>query len=629
MKTPNTKHQTPTKHQPPNTRSSGDTHLKFDVWDFSGVWCLVFGVCFLVFGESFTTRAAIKDSDCLECHSDKTLVKTNAVGKALSLFVDRAKLATSVHKTNTCASCHADISSGHPDDNIAARPVNCRQCHTRQSESYGASVHGLALKAGQRAAPNCQHCHDSHEVRSPDSPLSPLYFTRQEQTCGQCHEQEARDVATSIHGRATAAGKREAPICTDCHSGHKIEGLKGGSPLKIAAQVCSKCHASERLNTKFNLPADRVKTFFESYHGLAAEYGSTRAANCASCHGYHKILPSSDHDSTIHKTHLVQTCGKCHPGASEKFALSKVHISAAAAASADLGSRINWWIRSIYLVLIVGVVGSMAAHNLLALGKKLRARLRLQDRPVLRMSRSQRWQHWTLALSFIALAVTGFALKVPDSWIARLLGSNEPFRRWAHRIFGVVLLLAGAYHLFYVAVSGDGRRLVRDFFPVLHDIKDLWSNALYLLGLSSTRPSFGRFGYAEKAEYWAVVWGTIIMGVTGLTLWFKIEATHFLPRWALDVATTIHYYEALLACLAIVVWHFYHVIFDPDVYPINPACWDGRVSEQWQDYEHPLEEEHPPDQNPISRAPELVQAAGQNKSEPGANGHSGRGEFVI
>ena len=90
-------------------------------------------------------------------------------------------------------------------------------------------------------------------------------------------------------------------------------------------------------------------------------------------------------------------------------------------------------------------------------------------------------------------------------------------------------------------------------------------------------------------EYWAVIWGTIIMGVTGLVIWFKMDVTKFLPRWAVDVALTIHYYEAILACLAIVVWHFYHVIFDPDVYPLNWACWNGKVSKHWQEEEHPLE----------------------------------------
>ena len=86
-----------------------------------------------------------------------------------------------------------------------------------------------------------------------------------------------------------------------------------------------------------------------------------------------------------------------------------------------------------------------------------------------------------------------------------------------------------------------------------------------------------------------MVWGTVIMGVTGLMIWFKMEVTRFLPRWAVDVATTIHYYEAILACLAILVWHFYHVIFDPDVYPLNRAALDGRVSREWLEEEHPLD----------------------------------------
>jgi cytochrome b subunit of formate dehydrogenase len=94
-------------------------------------------------------------------------------------------------------------------------------------------------------------------------------------------------------------------------------------------------------------------------------------------------------------------------------------------------------------------------------------------------------------------------------------------------------------------------------------------------------------------EYWAVIWGTIIMGVTGFMMWFKMDVTQFAPRWVVDVALTIHYYEAVLACLAIVVWHFYHVMYDPDIYPLNRACVDGRVSEEWQAHEHPLENVKP------------------------------------
>jgi formate dehydrogenase gamma subunit len=362
------------------------------------------------------------------------------------------------------------------------------------------------------------------------------------------------------------------------------------SPLKISEQVCSKCHASERLNTKYNLPANRVRTFFESYHGLAAQYGSTLAANCGSCHGYHRILPSSDPASTIHRNHLVETCGKCHPGANEKFAQSQVHIDITAArSSAQLGSQVNWWVRKVYLVLILSVIGAMLLHNGLLFAKKLGAAKRSRPRTILRMKSSQRWQHFVLLASFIVLAITGFALKFPDSWVARLLGSNEPFRRWTHRVAGVVLLMAGAFHIVYLVATRDGRKLVKDFLPVPKDLRDVVGTMRYLLGLAPRKPKIGRFGYAEKMEYWAVVWGTMIMGVTGLMIWLKLDVTRFLPRWVVDVATTIHYYEAILACLAILVWHFYHVIFDPDVYPLNWACWDGKVSETWQEEEHPLE----------------------------------------
>ena len=538
-----------------------------------------------------TSHAAeLKNSFCLDCHSDKSLYTTNSAGKGISLFVDANRLAASVHKTNTCVSCHSDVTIKHPDDNVAVRPPNCRKCHERQSESYGASVHGLAMARGQKDAANCSDCHDGHTILPPTSPESPLHFSRLAETCGGCHEQEAKAVEESVHGKAVAAGHRDAPTCTDCHSEHRIEGLKGSSPLQISLEVCSKCHASERMNTKYNLPPDRVKTFFDSYHGLAAQYGSTVAANCASCHGVHRILPSSDPRSTIHKSNLVATCGKCHPGATENFAQSKVHVDAAAAKSGDgAGEKINWWVRRIYLVLIVGTIGFMLAHNALLFVKKVKARLVTAQLSVERMNLSQRRQHFILATGFIVLATTGFALKFPDSWLAKAMGSNEMFRRWSHRVAGVVLLAVGVYHLFYILTKKDGRKLVKDFFPSMQDIKDMFGSVLYLLGVSNEKPRIGRFGYAEKMEYWAVIWGTIIMGASGLLIWFKIDATRFLARWVVDVALTIHYYEAILACLAIVVWHFYHVIFDPDVYPLNWACWNGKVSKHWQEEEHPLE----------------------------------------
>ena len=151
---------------------------------------------------------------------------------------------------------------------------------------------------------------------------------------------------------------------------------------------------------------------------MPAQYGSTVAANCASCHGFHKILPSSDTNSTISKIHLVETCGKCHPGANREFSLGKIHVAPdGQAGGTDFGSRLNHWVRRIYLALIFLTIGGMLAHNMTLFLKKMSARLRTSVRPVVRMTASQRWQHFILAGSFIVLALTGFALKFPDrSW---------------------------------------------------------------------------------------------------------------------------------------------------------------------------------------------------------------------
>ena len=194
-----------------------------------------------------------------------------------------------------------------------------------------------------------------------------------------------------------------------------------------------------------------------------------------------------------------------------------------------------------------------------------------------------------LFTSFITLVITGFALKFPDSWFAGLLGMSEKVRGVTHRAAGVILMAVGTYHVVYVALTRDGRRLLFDFLPAPKDAADAWQTILYYVGLRSEKPEFRRFNYAEKAEYWALVCGLIVMAATGLMLWAKISVGRLLARWWLDVATAIHLYEAILATLAIVVWHFYQVFFDPDVYPMNWAWWDGKMSFEHYRDEHGLD----------------------------------------
>jgi len=520
-------------------------------------------------------------STCLECHGDPSLTNTNANGETISLFVDEARLRASVHGTKTCVTCHADVTDAHPDDDIPVKSVQCGSCHTEAAISYESSVHGQKNSTGTRPYATCAECHGYHSVLPSTLPESSLHYARIAKTCGDCHPDAAAEYQQSVHGKALVEGRREAPTCTDCHPGHAVHLFGGESAQRISLEVCGRCHASESINTRFNLPADRVKTYFASYHGLASRFGKVRVAHCGSCHGNHLVLPRSDPRSDINPERLGTTCGKCHPGASAKFAMGRIHVDPVGKGRAsDTGALVNHFVRRLYQVLIVVCIGLMAGHNALIFLRKALARRRTFARAILRMNGTQRCQHLLLLVSFVILALSGFALRHPGSWLSWLMFDSEPVRRWVHRSAAIVLGGTALWHLWYVLFSLEGRRLLGEFFPRVTDLRHLVSTLKGRHVRNSGATPAPKFSYVEKIEYWAVVWGITIMGVTGLMLWFKVEVTQWIPRWVVEVAGTIHYYEAVLATLAVVVWHLYHVIFDPDVYPMNWAWLDGYARER-------------------------------------------------
>ena len=467
--------------------------------------------------------------------------------------------------------------------------------------------HRFASRASETATPTtvmaaghttasmiyCTDCHGSHEILQASDPKSSIFKFNVPQTCAKCHNDVKQEFMQSIHGQAVARGNGQAPVCTDCHGIHSIKAhldpASSVSAENLARTTCARCHEGVRLADEFGVEGSRATTYLASYHGLASKLGSKVVANCASCHGVHNILPSTDARSKINRANLVETCGQCHPGVTEKFALGKVHVNAPL--SADAGSVAVRWIRKFYLGMIFAVIGAMLLHNLIIWRKKALIRREAHHRTIVRMTKPQRWQHVTLFTSFFVLVLTGFALKFPDSWFAAMLAMNESVRGWTHRIAGVVLIGVGVYHILYIAFTRDGRRLVADFLPEPKDATDVWRVMRYYLGLGNEKPAFRRFTYAEKAEYWALVWGLLVMAATGIMLWAKVSFGNLLPRWWLDVATAVHFYEAVLATLAIVVWHFYQVFLDPDVYPMNWAWWDGKMSFDHYNDEHGLDGE--------------------------------------
>jgi formate dehydrogenase gamma subunit len=559
--------------------------------------------------------------DCAGCHGPgKTLPY---LGGELFHKDAHGALATSIHARlkedgkpiASCKTCHTingDMTTALPPDNPKSTinrsniAETCGQCHGDKSVMQGSgitdrpflayreSVHAKALANGNLNAAVCTDCHTSHSVLPASIGESSIAKANIPATCGKCHGRESAEFISSVHGQALVRGVSRSPSCTDCHGIHEIQAPRAqpgsAQSTALATDSCSGCHEGVVLTREFGVSAGRVASYKDSYHGLASRLGSKTVANCASCHGVHNILPSSDPRSMINPNSLTQTCSQCHIGAGENFSAGTIHMTSDLVFAGPNGDPATFWttiVRWIYLPLIFLVIGGMVVHNALVWRKKAAAKLK-QKRPIVRLTGNQRVQHWLLLTSFIALVISGFALQYPDSWFGWMLGGSESLRRMIHRVAAVVMLVTGIYHLLYLAVSKQGRLWVKDMLPQFKDVKDLIGNIGYYLGIKKDRPKFARFGYVEKAEYWAVVWGTLIMGLTGLMLWFKIEIFGFLARWWIDVALAVHFYEAILATLAIIVWHFYSVIFDPDVYPANFAFLDGRVSEEEYKEEHEL-----------------------------------------
>ncbi len=517
-------------------------------------------------------------STCKDCHGSPHSVRSHLDPRAST---SHAQLAA------TCGKCHADRAL------MARRKIPIPEA----VELFRNSVHG---RSKNPAAPVCNDCHESHRLKRATDPASSIYRTNIPNTCGRCHAQIAAQYRASVHGTAVANGVTAAPVCTDCHGEHLIRGPRDpGSPVAAAGitETCSRCHEAAGIRETYGLPAGRLSTYRDSFHGLAARGGSPAVANCASCHGFHDILPSSDPRSAISKQRLPETCGKCHPGAGARFAMGSVHV-----ATATPAQPILYGVRWIYLWLIGLTIGFMLLHNGLDFARKtargwrqhlglLSPNHEVAARWFERMTRTERIQHVLLAVSFFVLVYTGFALKFPESWPFAWFARLEHGYRWrsvVHRGAAVVMITVAAFHVVWL-FSRRGRELIAAMIPRLQDAKDLLAGMLHLLGLRAAPPRFDRFGYIEKLEYWALIWGTVVMSLTGLALWFENQSLQFVQKWVLDLATLVHYYEAWLAFLAIVVWHLYQNIVNPEVYPMNWTWVSGRISETQLRHEHPLE----------------------------------------
>ncbi len=212
----------------------------------------------------------------------------------------------------------------------------------------------------------------------------------------------------------------------------------------------------------------------------------------------------------------------------------------------------------------------------------------VRSRMYVRFSFADRVQHLLLLLSFTTLAVTGlvqeFAENPVSLFIIRLWGNVDNIRL-THHAAATVLMLIAIYHILGFGYKVFVLRQRMTMLPGFQDVKDALRAFAYNIGLSKTRPQMGRYTFEEKAEYWALVWGIIIMGLTGFMMWNPVETVKFLPGEFIPAAKAAHGAEAVLAVLAIIVWHMYGV----HLKRFNKAMWTGRLTEEEMLHEHPLE----------------------------------------
>ncbi len=542
-------------------------------------------------------------TSCADCHDDAASDFNRGVHGESHRQRGRSAAWPPGDPCSVCHGVHDTRAVADPESRVHFRNVaaTCGACHgdlgivqrfglsTAPFNNYRQSVHGLANGDSDRHGAVCTDCHRAHLVlraRDPESLINPF---RIPETCGACHPAESEEYLGSVHGVAFEHGVSASPTCTDCHGIHSIKMVpeEGATPLeeRLVRSTCSTCHSSETLMSEYGVAPAHVSTYRASYHGLAAQRGASTVADCASCHGIHAIYPSSDPRSSVAAGNLEATCGHCHPGAGEEFSHHPVHAPAD-----DPVIAIAGWVKRFYQVLIAVVIGGMLLHNgvIVAYYIRRKARRERAARRRRRFSTSQIVQHAILLGSFFVLAVTGFVLAYPNMWGSPLLeslGLTEAVRRWLHRGAAVLLLGAAAYHLAWLMTS-YGRRELSRIRPRWSDLSEIVGNLRFHLGRGD-RPAAGKYDYPAKIEYWSMVWGTAIMGATGIILWFPVWATSFLPTWAVKVSEVIHLFEAWLATLAILIFHFFYVFGHPEIYPFNAAMWHGRMSEDQIRHRHP------------------------------------------
>jgi cytochrome b subunit of formate dehydrogenase len=565
------------------------------------------------------TRAEAQDREnCLYCHQFPGLSRFDSESGRLRLFyVDPSYINHSLgpRARLACTDCHErEAVSVVPHRTVS--PVDCsRECHlSRPNSPPRLFSHEAVVRMLD------QSVHSSRALQKLEFAGGPLLATGQS-LCLYCHDEPVfstdfrrAHLGEMSTGRCDVCHATSLPVDTPFFLRHVMGRLQSARPTLELAQVCAVCHSDPQFRAA-RAGDDPVASWVRSFHGKAALLGDQSTANCIDCHvrtdqNVHLMLGPAEPASAVHAARLADSCRstECHPGADKSIAATAVHLDLPTARG-----TVDYLIAAAFILLTIVSFGPSALIVLLelaqlVLGRHWHGSAALRElaervathpdgrRRLLRFTWLQKVQHWILGLLFVLLALTGFPMKFAEAaWAAetiRLMGGLS-IARALHHWAGLALIIGFCAHLAHVgwgvaqraSARGDGGRAIGIWKTLLSlpmvlqpaDLRRMGQLFAYLLGLRRQRPTFGRFSAAEKFEYIGVLWGTTLLGLTGLILWGEQITSHFLGGRAFNIASIIHTYEAFLAMIHVGVLHTYNVMLAPAVFPLSLAMVSGRT----------------------------------------------------
>ena len=569
--------------------------------------------------------------NCLFCHKYKRLRAYDEKGELHNLYVDTHLFNQSIHRNVSCIGCHSDVEQ---IPHSKTEKVDCAKvCHLDKwkaftgenfshrevAENLQQSIHGVKPDDPPEIAelkPDCKYCHLNDLYTLPEEVPSEKVLAR----CLNCHKEK---------------GLQETFI----HISHRYKHKTSRSPLEIV-ELCASCHADEDFLNAVGFTGPKkeaVETYKETIHYRILQLGGNDTAECINCHAtqsIHDIRPPSDPQSSIHPDNRYKTCQAegCHPGAAANISVVDSHLSR----HKDKGPEIK-----IVELIMEGVMFCTLFMLFTLMGMETYGRLRNRDARFFRWLRVpqflkkrnpvdrnilgsipnlhryvnftpkgdyQRYSihivinHMLIGISFTVAVVTGLPLFFHNSELSyqviNLMGGID-VTRLIHRVNAIVFTLDCSYHLL-VLLLGTIKKLLngtfdirRTQFPLWKDLKDLYFDFRYFLGLEKTRPKMEKFMYKQKLHYLAMVWGCSVLTLSGCCLLFPEFMVNYLPfpKISFNILRLMHAEESVLAFLVITLWHLYNVHTAPGRFPIQWTFWNGKIARDHQIEEHFLEYE--------------------------------------